>query len=963
MFNSHVFRHFTFLLVVATANGATAEQEWVRVSDDGKTFHLAESSQKFVPWGFNYDHEGDGQLLEDYWDEGWPTVESAFEEMKQLGANVVRIHLQFGKFMKSPNEPRQHSLDQLARLVKLAEATGLYLDVTGLGCYHKQDVPPWYDNLGEQDRWAAQAVFWESVARTCSKSPAIFCYDLMNEPCVPGGPKKRDDWLGGAFAGKHFVQFIALETKGRPRHEIARQWIHELVAAIRKHDQRHLITVGLVPWSLDRPGLTSGFIPEKIAGDLDFIAMHLYPEEDKVNEAIETLKGFAAVGKPVVIEETFTLKCGKEQLSQFIDKSREYATGWIGFYWGKTPDEYRPSKTIAEAITLSWLELFQEKRSSIFGEADIAAPRTVEELWSDFDPRKDPIDSHTSREWEKDGITYRYITYFVASFKGEPARMAAYYAIPKDGTKLPALLHMHGGGQRAFLHEVEYYAKRGYACLSINWGGREMEDAEPDDPNTDWGAVDPTQQNVPGYFNLQPGEKHLDPFESPRNNNWYLLTLGARRGLTFLEQQPEVDADRLGIYGHSMGGNLTVYVAGTDDRVKVAVPSVGGQGFRTVPWDLLPEKRRSQPNGDVELFRSTIGFQSYAPHIAAPLLWLGATNDFHGIMDDTYRTGELMPGEVRYAFAPHLNHRFTPEFAITRPLWIDQHLKGSFTFPMTPSSKLNLGTDDGVPQFKVTPDSSRPVDKVQIMYSVDPDPQARYWRTADATSANNSWSARLPIMSNSQPLFAFANVHYRLDEPQSPIRAGPTSTFAISSIIHTATPQELQIAETAATDAPSLLIDDFSKRWQDWYLLSADNPHHWQYWTRKINDPKWQGRKGYRLSFDVKSNAKNPLIVIVSENFFRSYRGKQQDYVATVPLSGDGWQAVTLAVDDFASLDGNKQLASWDHLDLLGLRPYHDERGSGLRVGSDQWAGAKPQFRNLRWVTDRETKQKESHAR
>ena len=41
------------------------------------------------------------------------------------------------------------------------------------------------------------------------------------------------------------------------------------------------------------------------------------------------------------------------------------------------------------------------------------------------------------------------------------------------------------GGQRAFQHEVEYYAKRGYACLSINWGGREMEDAKPGDPNTD----------------------------------------------------------------------------------------------------------------------------------------------------------------------------------------------------------------------------------------------------------------------------------------------------------------------------------------------------------------------------------------------------------------------------------------------------------------------------------------------
>ena len=42
---------------------------------------------------------------------------------------------------------------------------------------------------------------------------------------------------------------------------------------------------------------------------------------------------------------------------------------------------------------------------------------------------------------------------------------------------------------------------------------------------------------------------------------------------------------------------------------------------------------------------------------------------------------------VRYAFTPHMNHRFTPEFAVTRPLWIDQHLKGTFRFPATPATR------------------------------------------------------------------------------------------------------------------------------------------------------------------------------------------------------------------------------------------------------------------------------------
>ncbi len=576
-------------------------------------------------------------------------------------------------------------------------------------------------------------------------------------------------------------------------------------------------------------------------------------------------------------------------------------------------------------------------------------PQTVRELFADFDPRKDPLDTKVVREWERDGIVYRYVTFHIGSFRGIPARMAAFYAFPRGAEKLPGLLHLHGGGQRAFLHEVEFYARRGYTCLSINWGGREMEGAHEGDPNTDWGAVDPTQQNVPGYFNLKPGEKYLDPVESPRNNNWYLLTLGARRGLTFLEQQPEVDPDRQGVYGHSMGGNLTVYVAGTDDRIKVAAPSVGGSGFRSQPWPLLPEQRKQTPNGDVKLFDATLGFESYAPHIKAPLLWLGATNDFHGIMDDTFRTGQLIPHEnVRYAFAPHMNHRFTPEFAVARPLWIDQFLKGSFTFPGTPASKLVLAADDGIPVLQVTPDNSLPIERVQLLYSVDPHPQARFWRTAEETKVGTGWNARLPILSVEQPLFAFASIYYRIPKSESAPQAEPTETLAISSMLHTATPDDLRRAGTLATDTGSSLIDDFSHGWRDWYTLSANNPHHWEYSTRRLNDPSWQGQSDQNLTLDVQSRDKNELVIVLTENFFRSYRGKSQEFVAVVKLNGGKPETVSLMPGDFSTTTG-EQLSSWKNVDLLSFRAYFEKDGKLL--GSKSWKGPQPSFHQLRWTT------------
>ncbi len=343
-------------LPLALTSAEPPPLEPVRVAADQRGFVLHPSGRPFQPWGFNYDHDDRGRLLEDYWQTEWPTVAEDFQEMKDLGANVVRVHLQLGRFLTREHEPDRAQLAQFQKLVRLAESTGLRPAVTGLGCYHKQDVPAWYDTLPVPRRWAVQARFWEAIAR----ASAIFCYDLMNEPVAPAGTAAKD-WLGPAFAGKHFVQRIAFDLAGRSRTVVAQAWIRHLTRAIRAIDSATPITVGLVPWGLDRPGLTSGFDPKAIVADLDFISVHLYPEAGKVAEELATLHAFA-VGKPVVIEETFPLKCSRPEFARFITESRAVAAGWIGFYWGKPLVECRQSTAIPDALMAGWLEFFQHQR-------------------------------------------------------------------------------------------------------------------------------------------------------------------------------------------------------------------------------------------------------------------------------------------------------------------------------------------------------------------------------------------------------------------------------------------------------------------------------------------------------------------------------------------------------------------------------------------------------------------------
>ena len=348
------FRIWYCALVLALAAGQAlaAEMEWICVSKSGG-FVGEKSGRPFVPWGFNYDRDDRGRLLEDYWDKEWPKVEADFREMKRMKANVVRVHLQVARFLDAADRANEANLARLGRLVALAEREQLYLDITGLGCYHKRDVPAWYDRLTEADRWKAQARFWEAVAGRCGKSPAVFCYDLMNEPIVPGGARKPGDWLAGALGDKYYVQFISLDQKDRPRPAIAKAWCRELVAAIRFRDRRHLVTVGMLPWPEG-----SGFVPKEIAPELDFVCVHIYPDKHKVAEAMDTLRRFA-VGKPVVIEEMYPLNCSMDELASFVDQSAKVARGWIGFYWGKTAAECRKSGTISDAMTAGWLEWFE----------------------------------------------------------------------------------------------------------------------------------------------------------------------------------------------------------------------------------------------------------------------------------------------------------------------------------------------------------------------------------------------------------------------------------------------------------------------------------------------------------------------------------------------------------------------------------------------------------------------------
>ena len=120
-------------------------------------------------------------------------------------------------------------------------------------------------------------------------------------------------------------------------------------------------------------------------------------------------------------------------------------------------------------VMLAWVKV--RAADSLPPLKDGKAPTNLVELWGNYDPRKEPLEAQVVREWKEGDNTYRSVVFMIGTFKGKKARLAAFYAFPKSDRKLPAILQVHGGGQRASVESVKHSVDNGYVGLSINWGG------------------------------------------------------------------------------------------------------------------------------------------------------------------------------------------------------------------------------------------------------------------------------------------------------------------------------------------------------------------------------------------------------------------------------------------------------------------------------------------------------------
>ncbi len=170
-----------------------------------------------------------------------------------------------------------------------------------------------------------------------------------------------------------------------------------------------------------------------------------------------------------------------------------------------------------------------------------------------------PVDVKVLEETVKDSIIRRKIT-----FQSDPFdRVPAWLLIPvgrTDSKKRPAMLCLHQTVQKgkdepvgltgsANMHYALELAQRGYVVLA------------------------------PDYPSL--GEH---PYDFAANPEYVSGTMKAIwdniRAVDVLQSQPEVDGERIGVIGHSLGGHNAMFTAAFEPRLKVIVSSCGFTRFQ-----------------------------------------------------------------------------------------------------------------------------------------------------------------------------------------------------------------------------------------------------------------------------------------------------------------------------------------------------------------------------------------------
>ena len=418
-----------------------------------------------------------------------------------------------------------------------------------------------------------------------------------------------------------------------------------------------------------------------------------------------------------------------------------------------------------------------------------------------------------------------------------------------------------------------------------------------------------------------------DPVPSPRNSNWFLLTVAARRAITFLEQQPEVDPDRIGFSGFSMGGMITALTA-IDSRLKAVVPFVGGSGFKHVdfPGGIEGSSIRGHFR-NLELYKSTIDASTYWPLVKCPVLFISSSNDFHSTFERIYQSMALLKHrDWRVSTNIHQNHGPGSEQWVLLNQWFNQYLKDTDQdIPVTPPSTFSV--DAAVATFTVTPADQDRLAGTEVYFSYDPNARTRFWNRAAAKRSAQSWSVELPVHAD-LPLYVVALCRYRLRQAVQ-LERGETSTFVLNSVEQSVVLESVNLQALAAMPKTRTVFEDFRNGIQDWSTRDQRSIK-----TYKFQSPDLDRSNNKKLSLTIDPQGKRLSLRLNVGSGFLSRKDNLGNFSYAKRISGHGPQQIVIGRNDFKSADG--KTLEWSKIATFEVTIVDEETRGKLDLTSQE---------------------------
>jgi len=190
---------------VSVAATAGVKMQLITVAPDGGGFVERDSGRPYVVFGTNYydPNTGWAPKLWRRFDE--EKVRLHFEVMGRLGVNCARVFLTAGSFQPRPDAVEVEALKKLDKLVAMAGRAGIRLILTGPD--HWEGSPAYWrpDRFAGPDALGALENFWQVVGARYRGEPAIFAWDLLNEPHMPWFIEqwrgRWNSWLKSKYGG------------------------------------------------------------------------------------------------------------------------------------------------------------------------------------------------------------------------------------------------------------------------------------------------------------------------------------------------------------------------------------------------------------------------------------------------------------------------------------------------------------------------------------------------------------------------------------------------------------------------------------------------------------------------------------------------------------------------------------------------------------------------------------------